>query len=136
MRAISSRRLAPAVAVRMLPVWRRSWKWISGRPALVSAGNPMRRRKLLRRSRVPRGLHARTARDDRPVPSHVSVAYISAPGPAQPLASALQNASVLTFHRDNRIYEWTAATECATISVGRALFCGVRIPYRLLKRAE
>jgi hypothetical protein len=108
----------------------------------VSAGNHMRRRKLLRRSRVPRGLHARTARDDHPVPSHVSVAYISAPGPAQPIASALQNAtpeavttaidsaSVLTFHRDNRLYEWTAATECATISAG------VRIPYRLLKRAE
>ena len=53
---------------------------------------------------------------------HVSVAYINAPGPAQPIVSALQDArpeavttaissaSVLTFHRDNRMYEWTAAT--------------------------
>jgi hypothetical protein len=53
---------------------------------------------------------------------HVSVAYINAPGPAQPIVSALQvarpeavtiaidSASVLTFHRDNRMYEWTAAT--------------------------
>jgi 2'-5' RNA ligase superfamily len=54
---------------------------------------------------------------------HVSVAYISAPGPAQPIVSALRGArpgpvttaldraSVLTFHRDNRMYEWTAATD-------------------------
>jgi hypothetical protein len=53
---------------------------------------------------------------------HVSVAYIDAPGPAQPIISALQqarpgpvttaldSASVLTFHRDNRMYEWTTAT--------------------------
>ena len=53
---------------------------------------------------------------------HVSVAYVNAPGPAQPIVSALQDtspgavttaidaASVLTFHRDNRMYEWTAAT--------------------------
>ena len=53
---------------------------------------------------------------------HVSVAYINAAGPAQPIVSALQSArpgpvttalgsaSVLTFHRDNRMYEWTAAT--------------------------
>jgi 2'-5' RNA ligase superfamily len=53
---------------------------------------------------------------------HVSVAYINAPGPAQPMVSGLQqasprpvtaaldSASVLTFHRDNRMYEWTAAT--------------------------
>jgi hypothetical protein len=53
---------------------------------------------------------------------HVSVAYINAPGPAQPIVSTLQrakpepvttaidSASVLTFHRDNHMYEWTAAT--------------------------
>jgi hypothetical protein len=53
---------------------------------------------------------------------HVSVAYINAPGPAQPIVNALHgarpgpvtttldSASVLTFHRDNRMYEWTAAT--------------------------
>ena len=53
---------------------------------------------------------------------HVSVAYVNAPGPAQPIISALQgarprpvttalgSASVLTFHRDNRMYEWTATT--------------------------
>lgn len=53
---------------------------------------------------------------------HVSVAYINAPGPARPIVSALQrarpepvttalgSASVLTFHRDNRMYEWTTAT--------------------------
>jgi hypothetical protein len=58
---------------------------------------------------------------------HVSVAYINAPGPAQPIVSALQRArpepvttaidaaSVLTFHRDNRMYEWTAATH---LSIG------------------
>ena len=52
---------------------------------------------------------------------HVSVAYINAPGAAQPIVSALQgampgpvttaldSASVLTFHRDNRMYEWTTA---------------------------
>ena len=54
--------------------------------------------------------------------AHVSVAYINAPGPAQPIVGALQgarpepvttaldSASILTFHRDNRMYEWTAAT--------------------------
>jgi hypothetical protein len=53
---------------------------------------------------------------------HVSVAYINAPGPAQPIVgalgdarsepvtTALDSASVLTFHRDNRMYEWTTAT--------------------------
>lgn len=53
---------------------------------------------------------------------HVSVGYINAAGPAQPIVNALQqampgpvttaldSASVLTFHRDNRMYEWTAAT--------------------------
>src|SRR5262249_6539719 len=53
---------------------------------------------------------------------HVSVAYINAPGPARPIVHALQSAtldpvttalesaSVLTFHRDNRMYEWTAST--------------------------
>ena len=53
---------------------------------------------------------------------HVSVAYINAPGAAQPIVSALQgampgpvttaldSASVLTFHRDNGMYEWTTAT--------------------------
>jgi hypothetical protein len=53
---------------------------------------------------------------------HVSVAYINAPGPARPIVDALQvsspepvtttinSASVLTFHRDNRMYEWTRAT--------------------------
>jgi hypothetical protein len=52
---------------------------------------------------------------------HVSVAYINAPGLAQPIVSALprarpepvttalDSASVLTFHRDNRMYEWTTA---------------------------
>jgi hypothetical protein len=53
---------------------------------------------------------------------HASVAYIDPPGPAQPIVSALQqarpgpvttaldSASVLTFHPDNRMYEWTIAT--------------------------
>ncbi|GAA2298314.1 hypothetical protein GCM10010149_53810 [Nonomuraea roseoviolacea subsp. roseoviolacea] len=37
MRAISSRIEAPALAVRVLPVWRRPWKWIFGRSASRSA---------------------------------------------------------------------------------------------------
>jgi hypothetical protein len=54
---------------------------------------------------------------------HVSIAYISAPGPAMPIIDALRQtaaidnpvtvtiraASVLTFHRDNQMYEWTSA---------------------------
>jgi hypothetical protein len=52
---------------------------------------------------------------------HVSAAYINTPGPAQPIVSAIQrarpgpvttaldSASILTFHRDNRMYQWTAA---------------------------
>jgi hypothetical protein len=53
--AISSRRLAPAVAVSRLPVWRRSWKWIFGRSAAASAGSQTRRPKLLRRRCAPVG---------------------------------------------------------------------------------
>ena len=49
MRAISSRRLAPALAVSAFPVCRRSWKWIAGKPAAWSAGSQVRCRKLVRR---------------------------------------------------------------------------------------
>ena len=53
---------------------------------------------------------------------HVSAAYINSDGPAQPIADAVSKidpqpvtatfgtASVLVFHRDHRMYEWTQAT--------------------------
>jgi len=53
---------------------------------------------------------------------HVSIAYVSADGQAQPIAEALQvvttttvtttfrKASLLEFHRDHRMYEWTSGT--------------------------
>ena len=52
---------------------------------------------------------------------HVSIAYVSADGETQPIAKALQTAattlvtatfrkaSLLEFHRDHRMYEWTGA---------------------------
>ena len=57
--------------------------------------------------------------------SHVSIAYANADGQAQPIAEALQavttatvtatfsKASLLEFHRDHRMYEWTSATPIA-----------------------
>jgi 2'-5' RNA ligase len=56
---------------------------------------------------------------------HVSIAYISADGETQPIAEALQTvvtapvtatfrkASLLEFHRDHGMYEWTSATPIA-----------------------
>ncbi|HUC23864.1 MAG TPA: 2'-5' RNA ligase family protein [Streptosporangiaceae bacterium] len=56
---------------------------------------------------------------------HVSIAYVNADGQAQPIAEALQavtattvtvtirKASLLEFHRDHRMYEWTSATPIA-----------------------
>jgi 2'-5' RNA ligase len=50
---------------------------------------------------------------------HVSAAYVNSDGPAQPIIDALNNvqepsvtatfraASILTFHRDHQMYEWT-----------------------------
>ena len=52
---------------------------------------------------------------------HVSAAYVNSDGPAQPIIDALnktnplavtatfRTASVLTFHRDHQMYEWTNA---------------------------
>jgi len=59
---------------------------------------------------------------------HVSIAYIHKPGSAEPYIDALHSASpnpvtvpirtvsVLTFHRDNKMYEWIRAVP---ISIGR-----------------
>jgi len=56
---------------------------------------------------------------------HVSIAYVSADGEVQPIAQALctaapptatatfHRASLLEFHRDNRMYEWTSSTPIA-----------------------
>jgi 2'-5' RNA ligase len=56
---------------------------------------------------------------------HVSIAYVSADGEVQPIAQTLRTAapstvaatfhraSLLEFHRDNRMYEWTSATPIA-----------------------
>ncbi len=53
---------------------------------------------------------------------HVSAAYVNSDGPAKPIANAIMNinpepvtvtfkqASLLVFHRDHRMYEWTEAT--------------------------
>lgn len=53
---------------------------------------------------------------------HVSIAYVNHDGPALPIAEAisrvnaqpvtatLRNVSVLVFHRDHQMYEWTKAT--------------------------
>lgn len=54
-----------------------------------------------------------------PFRPHVSLAYVNADGPAEPIRAALHAAltatptatirdvPVLVFHRDNRMYEWT-----------------------------
>jgi hypothetical protein len=59
----------------------------------------------------------------------VSIAYVNSDGPAQPIISAISNASVepvtatfrvasvLTFHRDHHMYEWTSAVP---VSIGPA----------------
>jgi 2'-5' RNA ligase len=56
---------------------------------------------------------------------HVSIAYVNADGQAQPIADTLQavttttvtatfrKASLLEFHRDHRMYEWTSTTPIA-----------------------
>lgn len=53
---------------------------------------------------------------------HVSAAYVNSDGPAKPITDAMMNtnpepvtvtfrqASLLVFHRDHRMYEWTKAT--------------------------
>ena len=53
---------------------------------------------------------------------HVSISYANSDGPAEPIAEALTNiesepvttafitASLLEFHRDHRMYEWTKTT--------------------------
>ena len=66
---------------------------------------------------------------DMPAPEqfnpHASIAYVNTDGQAQPIAEALQTlrtttviatfgkASLLEFHRDHRMYEWTSATPIA-----------------------
>ncbi len=66
---------------------------------------------------------------DMPAPSqfnpHVSIAYVNTDGQAQPIADALQavttatvtatfrKASLLEFHRDRHMYEWTSTTPIA-----------------------
>jgi 2'-5' RNA ligase len=66
---------------------------------------------------------------DMPAPSqfnpHVSIAYVNADDQTQPIADALQavrtatvtatfrKASLLEFHRDHQMYEWTSATPIA-----------------------
>lgn len=59
---------------------------------------------------------------------HVSAAYVNSDGPAQPIFDALspvqapsvtatfRTASILTFHRDHQMYEWTSAT---AVPIGR-----------------
>lgn len=70
-------------------------------------------------------LGASSSAEDMPSPAqfvpHVSIAYVSADGETQPIAKALQTtattlvtatfrkASLLEFHRDHRMYEWTSA---------------------------
>lgn len=56
---------------------------------------------------------------------HASIAYVNADGETQPIAEALQTAiptpvtatfrkaSLLEFHRDHRMYEWTSTTPIA-----------------------
>ena len=56
---------------------------------------------------------------------HVSIAYVSSDGQTEPIAAALRDisprraevtftkASLLEFHRDRRMYEWTSATRIA-----------------------
>jgi 2'-5' RNA ligase len=60
---------------------------------------------------------------------HVSAAYVSGDGPAEPIAQAIRHldpepvtatfgtVSLLEFHRDRRMYEWTHATP---IPIGRS----------------
>ena len=66
-----------------------------------------------------------TFREPRPEPGrftpHVSIAYVNSDGPAQPIADSLastdfqpvavtfDSVSLLVFHRDRRMYEWTQA---------------------------
>ena len=78
---------------------------------------------------VVSAIGANDSASDMPAPRefnpHVSIAYVSADGQAQPIAEALQavaattvtatfrKASLLEFHRDHRMYEWTSATPIA-----------------------
>lgn len=78
-------------------------------------------------------LGANSTTEDMPAPRqfvpHVSIAYVSADGETQPIAQALQSvraapvtatfrkASLLEFHRDHLMYEWTSA---APIPIGSA----------------
>ena len=72
---------------------------------------------------------ANDSASDMPAPRefnpHASIAYVCADGQAQPIAEALQavttttvtatfrKASLLEFHRDHRMYEWTSAEPIA-----------------------
>ena len=72
---------------------------------------------------------ANDSASDMPAPRefvpHVSIVYVNADGQAQPIAEALRavttttvnatfrKASLLEFHRDHRMYEWTSATPIA-----------------------
>jgi 2'-5' RNA ligase len=68
----------------------------------------------------PRALPVAPPAPEQFVP-HVSVAYVNADGPAQPVFDALSHAHpapvaatfrvapILTFHRDHQMYEWTSA---------------------------
>jgi 2'-5' RNA ligase len=76
----------------------------------------------------PRALPVAPPAPEQFVP-HVSVAYVNADGPAQPVFDALSPvhrppvtvtfrvAPILTFHRDHRMYEWTSALP---IPIGRS----------------
>jgi 2'-5' RNA ligase len=82
---------------------------------------------------VVSAIGANGSASDMPAPRafnpHVSIAYVNADGQAQPIAEALQavtattvtatfrKASLLEFHRDHRMYEWTSATP---VSIGSA----------------
>jgi 2'-5' RNA ligase len=70
---------------------------------------------------------------------HVSAAYVNSEGPAQPIADAVSKidpqpvtatfdtASLLVFHRDHRMYEWTQATP---LPIGTARSASLSTPGR------
>ena len=83
---------------------------------------------------VVSAIGANSSAEDMPTPTqfvpHVSIAYVNADGQAQPVVRTLQavrtttvtatfrKASLLEFHRDHRMYEWTSATP---ITIGSAI---------------
>ena len=105
-----------------------SWQpaiWREGVVLTAIPREPLYQLRIAMHEAVAAALGPAKFSEPRPAPDqfipHLSVAYVSQDGPAEPVAQALRTvtadaattfdrAFVLEFHRDNRMYEWTQAT--------------------------